>query len=334
MKFLVVGDLHIKNDNFDEIDMVFSDIKKITEETQIDIIVLLGDILHWHEKIFTQSLNRALDFIKKCTDITYTYVLVGNHDAQSNHEFLTENHWMNAMKLWDNLRIVDTVVDEGEFMLCPYVFPGRFIEALDTHPLGDWKNKKLIFAHQEFRNCQMSDVIKSVSGDEWKDTYPLVVSGHIHDSQWIGENIYYTGAPLQHNSWDSVKRTVCSIEINEKDLNPPKIIEYSLNVPKKYVIKTDLKNLKDVKTDAVGKIKIKLSSTKEEFKNFKETSEYKDILSKGIKIQHIPTESATIENPSVAPQSNANFLHILENLVGEEQDFLVKDVYHEFFKGY
>jgi len=97
MKFLVIGDIHIKEDNVNEINILLKNIEVIfanqeyvsiqdeysniqTFPEPFDHIVLLGDILHHHEKIFSQSLNRALNFINRCTELCHTYILVGNHD--------------------------------------------------------------------------------------------------------------------------------------------------------------------------------------------------------------------------------------------------------------
>jgi len=325
MEFIVIGDLHIKSDNFDEIDIVLSELKKIIRKEENELrIVLLGDILHYHEKIFVQSLNRALDFITECSKIAYTYILVGNHDYKCSSEFLTQNHWMNALKCWKNIKIVDTVVDEGDFLLCPYVFPGRFIEALDS---TEWKNKKIIFAHQEFKGCRMGAIV-SEDGDEWNENFPLVVSGHIHDTQEIyGGKIYYPGAPLQHTFGDVEKRIVCKVVLNDI----PEIKEYHLNVPKKHIIHSDIKNIvkKSNESGDNDKIKVKLSATSDEFKIFKETSEYKEMIQKGIKIQHIPESNINYEQEK-STLIDLNFLKVLNDLVAED-DEEVQKLFKELF---
>jgi DNA repair exonuclease SbcCD nuclease subunit len=148
MKFLFIGDVHVKTDNSEEIDILLHEIQRISKQYNFDYIIVGGDVMHYHERLFTQCLNKSISFLKSLTDIAYTYVLVGNHDYINNSEFLTQNHWMNSIKNWDNLKIVDEVIEEKEFMLCPYVYPGRFIEALETKT-KDWMNKTIIFAHQE-----------------------------------------------------------------------------------------------------------------------------------------------------------------------------------------
>ena len=41
------------------------------------------------------------------SEISTTYILVGNHDLINNQQFLSTNHWMNALKDWPNIFIVD-----------------------------------------------------------------------------------------------------------------------------------------------------------------------------------------------------------------------------------
>lgn len=319
MNFLAVGDLHIKTDNVEEINILLLEIEKICSVNRFDYIILLGDILHTHEKILTQCLNRALHFIKKCSEFAYTYILVGNHDLTSQNLFLSDSHWMNVLKTYKNIHIVDKVTSiKDEVLLCPYVSPGRFIEALNSRG-DDWKNFKLIFAHQEFKGCSMGAII-STEGDSWNKEYPLVISGHIHDVQRL-ENIYYPGAPLQHNFGDTSTRIVCSV--NTINL---KIIEHPLNVPKKHIIHTDIKDFK-IPQQTKGDVKVKIKGTSEEFKIFKQSNEYKDALKKNIKFQLIEDSSNKIYVEQEI--GHTNFNKILENLIDSSDDDLLKNLYNE-----
>jgi predicted phosphodiesterase len=319
MKFLFIGDPHIKQDNSDEVDILISEIDRIYKEETPNYIVVGGDVMHYHERLYTQSLNKSLEFFKKLTSLAYTYVLVGNHDYINNSEFLSENHWMNSLKNWDNIKIVDKVINESFYMLCPYVYPGRFVEALETE-CKEWESKKLIFAHQEFKGCKMG-AITSVIGDEWKETYPFVISGHIHDNQKIGTNILYPGTPLQHSFGDSDKRVLCLIEFE----NELKIKEITLNVPRKRIIKANLEDINSVDIKTIDEnTKIKLDVTTEEFKLFKETSNYKQLLKKGVKIQiQKKKDSKNISDESTS-NKDVDFIGTLKDLIKDEEETLKK----------
>lgn len=339
MRILFIGDVHIKQDNSNEIDILYMEIERIVKsfiKYKYDYIILGGDIMHYHERLFTQSLNKSLEFIKKLSELCKVYILVGNHDYINNSQFLTNNHWMNALKEWRNVTIVDNVLEIEDIMLCPYVPPGRFIEALETKT-KEWKNKKIIFAHQEFKGCKMG-AIESTEGDVWSIDNPQIISGHIHDNQKVGDNIYYPGTPLQHAFGDSDKKVLCDLYISNQDMGI-EIKDINLNVPKKYIVKTDGKNIKDIiskikdgdysKND--DKVKLKLDMSTDEFKLFKETKDYKELLQKGVKIQ---LQKKKVENnesdekQNDKKEENINFLNVLEKLVYDDE-MLVQKLYQE-----
>jgi DNA repair exonuclease SbcCD nuclease subunit len=326
-KFLFIGDPHIKQDNSNEVDILIGEIERVFKEELPDFIIVGGDVMHYHERLYTQSLNKSLDFFKKLTSLAYTFVLVGNHDYINNSEFLSENHWMNSLKSWTNIEIVDKVIDKNYYMLCPYVFPGRFIEALETQT-KDWRNKKFIFAHQEFKGCKMGAIV-STTGDEWDEKFPIVISGHIHDNQKIGENILYPGTPLQHSFGDTDKRVLCLIEYLEYT-NNINIKEIELNVPKKRIIKTTIKNLKDLDAKCNENTKIKLDVSTDEFKLFKESKEYKDLIKKGVKIQiqKRKDDIQDIQDIQDLKIKNDDFISILKDLIKDEED-LVKKIFND-----
>ena len=323
MKFLFIGDPHIKNDNGDDVDILLLEIHRIFNDNVFDKIIIGGDIMHYHEKVFTPSLNKSLSFIKSLSELAYTYVIVGNHDYENNSQFLTQNHWLNALKEWKNVKIVDDVVVEKDFIIVPYVFPGRFIEAIETKISNDdWIKKKVIFAHQEFKGCNMGAIV-SEDGDEWLDEFPQIISGHIHDNQKVGSNIYYPGTPLQHSFGDSDIRIVCGVQILDEGVV---ISDFPLRVPRKHIIKADLKDLKKMKHDHNNgdKIKIKLDSSPEEFKLFKETKEYKDLIDSGVKIQLQKQKNSITDTE----KETGNFIDILDQLVSNDE-ILVKKIYDE-----
>jgi hypothetical protein len=331
MKLLLIGDPHIKTENLDDIDILLNELKRILSTSTYDAVVVLGDVMHYHERLFTPALNKSLYFIDTLRKFAFTYVLVGNHDAINNSIFLTDQHWMNALKSWDNVKIVDTVVTTPDFMLCPYVPPGRLIEALETvENKEEWRSKRLIIAHQEIRGCKMGAIV-STEGDEWKDEYPYLISGHIHDNQHVGEKVYYPGTPLQHAFGDSDTRVVCQIDW-EDDKEEITFTDLPLNVPQKQIAKATIQTIKSicVKHSNHNKLKIKLDATPVEFSAFKQTKEYKELIEKGIKIQLQKEKYNMVEteNHRDETKNHDNFVQILEQLVYEDES-LVRSLYNE-----
>lgn len=336
-RILFIGDPHIRPDNTEEVDILIHEIERACTLYHYDMIVVGGDVMHYHERVFTQALNKALEFIDKMRKIAPTYVLVGNHDAINNSIFLTDHHWMNALKKWDDVYIVDHVLIKDDVVMCPYVAPGRFIEAIETKLTSDeWMKKSIFFAHQEFKGCKMGAII-SEHGDEWEDDYPIVVSGHIHDHQKVSENIYYPGTPLQHSFGDSDVRVLASILLENNE--SPVITFLPLNVPKKQIIKTTMKNLSECMSSsrAHKNIKIKLDASSTEFSAFKQTSEYKELIKKGVKIQLVEKKKMYNDNDKNDKNDNdkndeqsIDFTKILTDLV-KNDDEIVNHLYHELF---
>lgn len=208
---IVIGDLHFKDNNLLELDLATRSILDLVSQINADFIVVLGDTLDQHETINSTAQTAACYFLHRLSSIKKVYLLIGNHDLRNNKEFLSDIHPFASMKGWPSERIAvidTTVIHEikgNVFTFVPYVPKTRFIEALDrgTKSYGvDWRRSKCIFAHQEFKGCQMEN-IRSTGGDSWSSDLPPVISGHIHQHQILPNGVFYTGTPIQHKYEDS-----------------------------------------------------------------------------------------------------------------------------------
>ena len=289
MKVIAIGDPHFRIDNIKEVEEFIEKIVVLIAKEKPDFVVCLGDLLHTHERLHTIALNKAYEFIQRVSELAYMYVLVGNHDYIQNQQFLTTNHWMNAMKQWKNVCIVDKPVhyhsEKGLIIFCPYVPNGRFIEALDTESGSNWRDAKVIFAHQEFRGCKMG-AITSIDGDIWPLDYPNVVSGHIHSKQTPQPNIYYTGSALQHAFGESEETIIAVFEFRDnRSVSDPSLTEVDLGMPKKKIVYTSIDKLDSLKIDPNSNVKLTIcGSDYNEFKTFKKTEEYKQLIETGAKV--------------------------------------------------
>lgn len=332
--FLCIGDQHFKISNLPEVELFITKIVNTAKILNPDYIVCLGDLLDTHERVHTTTLNKAYEFIDALRKITQVYVLVGNHDMISNQVFLTQDHWLNGMKEWDNVTIVDRVLSlhtkDGMFVFAPYVFPGRFQEALNTlEDDKDWKSSKCIFAHQEFKGCKMGAIV-SVEGDPWPDDFPFVVSGHIHSRQEPQRNIYYTGAAMQHAFGESNKNVVASLEFVH-DQTVYKRNEIDLGLPRKRIVYKDISDVDSWKIpDTKDKIKLTLSGMYDEFKALKKTKKYKSLLKNGIKVVFRPTSGVGNDLLSDCTMSDeVVFSDILRDLVANEKNEFLSRLYED-----
>jgi DNA repair exonuclease SbcCD nuclease subunit len=218
MKIFVIGDPHFKSKNVLETNEMCNRIYEEVIKEKPDFIVVLGDVLDTHETIHVGPLCRATEFLFKLSGMSnHLYVLVGNHDRPNNSVFLTTDSPFNACKSWKNTTIVDKVekanYQNKKFLFVPYVPTGRLAEALLTEDINkdNINEYSIVFAHQEFKGCNMG-VITSNEGDEWDKSYPLCISGHIHDYQVLQPNLIYPGTPIQHGYGDSPNKAIMIIE--------------------------------------------------------------------------------------------------------------------------
>jgi len=243
MNVLLIGDPHFKINNSAETEVFSRETIKYVEKEKDNIafIVILGDVLHTHEKVHLQPLCQATNFIKALAKIKYTFVLIGNHDRINNRVFLTEEHGLVGLKNHSNIQIVDKVKKFKQFIFVPYVEPGRFQEALDTIDF-DMSEIRAIFAHQEFCGVNMKTHISEI-GDKWSLENPPIFSGHIHSYQIPQKNIIYTGTPYQIDFSENGDKFLLLLKLNSDNYETEKIF---LPVIKKKTIHIKADQLKEL----------------------------------------------------------------------------------------
>ena len=329
MKILAIGDPHFMTSNIPEVELFLKNIEILIANEKPDFIVMLGDLLHEHERLHISPLNKAYEFIKILSKYALTFCIVGNHDLINNRQFLTENHWMNVIKEWKNIIVVDKVVHHENCVFVPYVPPGQFVEALNTSSYN-WKQSRVIFAHQEFFGCKMGAIV-SIEGDKWDSNFPLVISGHIHSHQWVKDEendslVYYPGSSMQHAFGESEKNIIPVITFTDNNYD---IVEHNLGLPRKKIIYLDIDNVDEyVPPETKDKIKLTLSGNYEEFKTFRKTEKYKELTNKGIKLvyKHSKKEKK-IEDNTVLDVTDFNKI-LYELVVRDKNDFLMSEYNH------
>jgi DNA repair exonuclease SbcCD nuclease subunit len=322
LKFLVIGDPHFKTDNIEQSEKFITEIENIlkTRSDELNSVVVLGDILHTHEKLHTLALNIALKFITMITKYLPVYCLVGNHDLINNSVFLPTDpdkpHWMNCLKQWNRVTVVDTVIkieeDSNSVVMCPYVPDGRFVEALNT--ISDWKSCDVVFGHQLLDGAKMGAIVAE-NIEQWEQFYPMCILGHVHDKQEPQSNLVYVGTPMQHAFGESGDKTVSIVSVEEGGAD----IEYvELNIKTKKIVYTTIDDLNNIKTDNTDiEYKIVIQDDPDKIKAFKKTQKFKEISESVKKVQFKSVERP--ENFIESVKVN-NFEEVLLNVVKERED--------------
>lgn len=322
-KILFVGDVHIKHNNVEEIGVLMKAMDFVTEP--LNFVVVAGDVLDAHEKIDSQLMNRAYDLIDRLRQLAPVYVLVGNHDYINNQQFLTTNHWMNGMKEWRNVVVVDVPMRVDDFVFVPYVYPGRFVEALDR--LLDWKTAACVFAHQEIRGCKMG-ALTSSEGDEWKDDWPCVISGHIHERQTPQPNVLYPGSVLNHAfGYDSQGLSVFTF--SNGAFTETRV---ELDIRKKRIVYTNARTAIP-ETDLIPSNKFSIAGSAADIAAFKTSSVYRTMQKNGVKTVFRLVDDVDSAAPKYLKRKKPKlFFDIVSKLVEKENDVELEKDYKSIFK--
>jgi DNA repair exonuclease SbcCD nuclease subunit len=331
MRALVFSDVHIKPDNINHIDLLIGKLKKIIRSKNIDTVIVLGDILHSHERLHIQCMNKACDLILKLCNLIKgnVYLLVGNHDMIDSCQFLSTHHWMNSLKYWEGVEVIDTPTSiEDGIILCPYVEKGRFTEALDM--IQEWKNAKIVFAHQEVRGCSYNGRV-SDSSDVWLDAYPMLISGHIHMYQ-KHNNIYYVGSIHQVNFGDGDRSIALVVDTN--DTNCTIYEEIDVILPKKISCVADASSISGISSLDIEKMKptyntvrLVINGTPEDVKTIKKGTKYKQLIQSGIKVVFRNSERSQQSSFQKTPDK---FMTILEKLIKKESNKYLDEIFLRF----
>lgn len=338
LRVLCLGDSHFQVSNTVEVDVYLSKLRTFleTHTDQIDIIVAMGDILHTHSRLHVVPLNKATEYFKLLTSFKPTYAIVGNHDSNCNSIFLTPDHWMNFLKYWPNMTVVDTVqiqnIKDCKIVLCPYVPDGRFIEALDTKK-GQWEDANLILSHITIKGANMGNSFAE-HADEWKSEYPFLISGHIHLSQQLAPNMYYTGSILQVAVDESPNKHIVIATVSSESKSV-QIKEIDLQLPRREIIYVNLEDINDFKVPFTPNVKYTLyiQGDKEDFRAFLRSSTYKDLISlsqidggtRGIKFKPRKTDIKEAQS-KLQSLKNEKFKHfniLLEESIKAEKDSML-----------
>ena len=339
LNILALGDAHFESKNIREVNIYLSKLKSFLTEhgDDIDFCCIMGDTLHEHERLHVSPFNKALEYIKLLSEYKPTYVIVGNHDMQNQSAFLTAEHWVECIRPYPNVTIVDNVLIEElkgyKVIFSPYVPEGRFVEALELAD-KNWKDANLILSHVDIRGANMGSII-SKNADEWKEDYPMLVSGHIHLSQWLGKNMYYTGSIMQVAIDEPSNKHICIVSISNNSCLPV-INEFDLKLPKKEIIHLDVDDIDNyiLPNEEETKYTLYLSGSYEEFKSFRKSNKYKDLqkLPQLQKIRYkankLDVKTNTLKIEELKNKKIKNFKELLFDSINTENDELLLSFYN------
>jgi DNA repair exonuclease SbcCD nuclease subunit len=240
---LIVGDPHFMKHNSYETDQLKNEIEKLYNQHQIEYTVILGDVLDGFGEIKMLPYNRAIEFLEICQERSkHLFIIVGNHDRINQVDFLTTKSSLRALKKWPNTTVVDiplsyTFKCGKRALFVPYVYPGRFLEALKEYSFNI-EDFDIVFSHQEYGGIKLDNGPISESKDVYLSTYPLCFNGHIHTYS-KNNNLINVGTPYNKDFGDTIEsKSVMMLELDK--LNYERIF---LNIRKKKTVIIEFNNL-------------------------------------------------------------------------------------------
>jgi len=319
---LAIGDPHFTASNAKETEYLTDEIGRILDENQIEHVIILGDTLDRHETVNTNVLFRVkLLFDLILSKSKQLYVLIGNHDIPNNKIYMSEVH---PFMHWDTpeLHIVNKTsmftISGMDFLMVPYVPPGKFAKAIEGFP-----TPRCIFAHQEFKGCKMGSIV-SEDGDPLPDID--IISGHIHDRQRIGK-LYYPGTPYQTNMGESTDKGVSIFKFNENRIDE---IRLPLNIPKKITLDITASQLLSwVSPDSFNRYRLTVHGSNTEFLTLSKSGIISDLTKKGVKITYkeIKQHVGKIERREKLNFMDVFMKKIYENDMKDEMLKIIQEIY-------
>jgi UDP-2,3-diacylglucosamine pyrophosphatase LpxH len=341
---LVIGDTHFRMKHLSEGEAFVQRVVEIAVQKSPTAIVLLGDILDTHETAKVQPFKLACRFIEDLSGIAPTYVLMGNHDLMNQSQFCTDNHFFNPLKKWENVFIIDVpqifYIGDKKMIMCPYVPPGRFIEALNFLD-ENYQTADCIFAHQEFKGADMSaadmssDVMKSSKGDDWGKELPPVISGHIHKPHCLNGNIFYLGSAMQISFDELPNKKLNILTFNDEASGAEALIfeKIDLGLKGKLTLDIGFDELNEINFEEYTEkyfLKIKITGEQQQFKHLKSSDLYKRLVNNGVKITfQLENRDSTLRSATTRTKP-LTFKEALREMVRDSED-KVQNAYKEVF---
>jgi DNA repair exonuclease SbcCD nuclease subunit len=194
MNILVIGDPHLKISNIGNAEKFLNWIVELVEERKPDIVVNLGDTFHDHAVLRSEILGlfrKHFDAIIRLGS-DYRYVL-GNHDFFKPDS--SKYHALQSFKGIQGFTVYDEPSIGDEIGFVPYI-PNPEDFPLQCSPIT--------FVHQTFTGAHYGGGYMAPDTEvDFNDVKAdLIISGHIHVQQWLGDKVFYPGTPYAQSADD------------------------------------------------------------------------------------------------------------------------------------
>lgn len=335
-KVLCIGDPHIRESSTIETGILSDFIDSIIGDHDPDVVVVMGDTLHNHEKINCSVQVIAVKFferiVEKLKPSAKLFVLIGNHDICDPYSFLPENHAFYSLKDKDQrLVIVDTPRVEKfggyHFMFCPYVPDGRFREACAGF---NFNEVSTLFCHQEFSGVKVEDFVSEA--EDYSDAMPLCVAGHIHKYQVVADNLIYVGTPYQHRFGEDTDKALLMLTYKESEIIPERLRLEGVPLKIAHVVSCEEFHGVVATIDSFNRYKIEIFGYDNEIRSLKMTDEFlavQKMQNVKVSVSIVSDRSKHLSEEKMKEIISLSFRERLENSLRELKNEKLNELHRE-----
>jgi DNA repair exonuclease SbcCD nuclease subunit len=186
MKLLLVGDPHIRHTHLIDGKKLLTWVESKATELKPDLVINLGDTFDTHSVVRAEVLSEVYRHVLGVSKIAPYAMILGNHDCWKPSD--STYHALEVFKSINNVVVADRPVVYEGISLVP------FLPDPKKWPLAP--NGGIALTHNTFIGADYG--FKIADGGvplEAAECFDLVVSGHIHKRQDLG-NVHYVGTPM------------------------------------------------------------------------------------------------------------------------------------------
>lgn len=216
---LFTADWQVTSRNLDMIGRVEERIWELHNRTKIAALVHCGDVKHILNPIDGRVTNYLLDMVGRMRKTFRVLVLLGNHDKLSNQA--DAGNWFPVLDAAGAETFTEPAVvkvEDWRLHMLPY--------HSNLEQVKDWArglrananpNDSVLVMHETVVGAQLPG--KSADsgltlGDLHHQRYKVILGGHIHKPQRIG-NLIYVGSPFAHD-WGEVNQRKYFVSLREE----------------------------------------------------------------------------------------------------------------------
>lgn len=340
MSILCIGDMHYKRDNQMTTDIAEKNILHTINIRNPTFVIIMGDTLNDHGKAWLSCYHRACKFFDAIIATgKHLYVLIGNHERENQHIYLTDEHFFYAYKGKPGITIVDRCmiddipyrkfgVDSDQiFKMClmPYVPADKILQSLtdcNINPLS----VSAFFGHIDIggsKTHKLAEMSGKKNWDFWPSNYPPMYSGHVHDEEDVTSNFKYLGCPYQQSFSETHTKGIFIINLLSPIFTLEKI---SLNTPRKIKYVLHYLQMEHFVIESGVDVKFDITGPKSQAREFMKRA---DMIAK---FGHIPRKYIGEEKIDMNIPQLSHSCHFYEKiLLGIQQDEELKNTFNYIF---